>query len=41
MDGDHMKNDNKTSHNAEIYDSQIESTIPYYDSIHHVDQFLV
>jgi tRNA (cmo5U34)-methyltransferase len=27
-------NDNKTSHNAEIYDSQIRSTIPYYDSIH-------
>ena len=30
-----MKNDNKTSHNAEIYDSQIESTIPHYDSIHY------
>lgn len=30
-----MKNDNKTSHSAKIYDSQIRSTIPYYDSIHH------
>ncbi|KAF5088890.1 class I SAM-dependent methyltransferase [Methanobacterium aggregans] len=29
-----MKNENKTSHSAEIYDSQIRSTIPYYDFIH-------